>query len=458
MNDLSRLLTLAATSFLLLTPDPAAALKLKKHRDLQEAIFDARDAVLPALVHVEPIVDVYSRGQKSKASVTGSGVIVDSAGHVLTNDHVVDNAQRVQCILHDKREVPATVVGRDPFTDVAVLRLELPEGQRLPRPARLGSSAGLSPGQHVIAMGSPLGLARSLSVGVVSTPDRYLAENMLPSGEMTGMFNTWIQTDAAINPGNSGGPMVDLNGRLVGINARAIPIFGENIGFAIPIDVVRRVASELIEKGRVDRSWVGVRWQHLKSLADYFGAADRGGVLVGGLMPGGPAEQAGLEAGDVVTSWNGTAVSAQFEEELPNFHYLVAHTPIGTEVKLGLLRRGEPMELVVTTERRPVSHSDETELEGWGITVRDLTPELRRRRRIESETGVFITGVRNAAPAQLSGLRGGDVIREVDGIAIENTEALLELYRRLDDEGWEELLFKARRGRAIRVALVEAGS
>ena len=172
----------------------------------QKAIYRARDKVFPALVHIEPILQVYRAGEKARMAVTGSGVIFSPEGYVVTNNHVVERAEKVTCFLEDQQEVPATVVGRDPETDVAVLKLDLTRVRgKLPY-AELGDSSKVQVGEHVMAMGSPLGLARSVSFGVVSSVDRYLPEDQMPAGAATGLYNTWIQTDAAINPGNSGGP------------------------------------------------------------------------------------------------------------------------------------------------------------------------------------------------------------------------------------------------------------
>jgi serine protease Do len=419
--------------------------------ELQRTVFAARDAVLPALVHVTPILEVYSRGQKQKAAVTGSGVIMDAAGHVLTNNHVVSHAKRVTCILYDKRELTAHVVGTDTSTDVAVLQLDLAEGEDVPV-ATLGESSTLSAGQYVIAMGSPLGLARSISVGVVSTPDRYFPEDFLPTGEITGTYNTWVQTDAAINPGNSGGPLVDLSGRVIGINARAVPIFGENIGFAIPIDVVRDVASQILANGSVTRSWIGVLWQDVKGLGQTFGAER--GVLVGGVVPGSPAEQANLRAGDLLLAWNGRPVNVRFEEELPAFRKLIADTPIGTRVPVRVLRQGQEVPLEVVTETAPDADSDETEVDDWGMTVRDVTPEIARRRRIKDPQGVLVTGVKNAAPAAVAGIDDGDVLREIGGRRVTSVESLMSTLEALRAEHPTRLLVRFDRGVTHRLAAV----
>jgi serine protease Do len=334
-----------------------------------------------------------------------------------------------------------------------VLQLDL-GGKAVPV-AQLGSSEALTAGQYVIAMGSPLGLARSTSAGVVSTPERYLPEDVLPSGGITGAYNTWIQTDAAINPGNSGGPLVDLRGHVVGINARAVPIFGENLGFAIPIDVVKDVAGQLIEHGKVNRSWIGVRWQHLKSLAGYFGAEERGGVLVGSLVPDGPAARAGIAAGDVVTAIDGQGVSARFEEELPRFRKRIADLPVGSRVRLAALRRGTEIAFDVVTEEHPETESQETELESWGFTARDVTPDLARRRRIKSLEGALVTGVKPAAPATVAGLDEGDVVREVDGTRVKDTKHLVEVLRELEQQRKKQVLVKVDRGSTLHVMLIE---
>jgi serine protease Do len=431
----------------------AGAAPGRANTDFQQEIYDARDAVLPALVHVEPILEVYARGQKAKEAVTGSGVIIDDAGHVVTNDHVVANATRVTCILTDKREFTARVVGRDSSTDVAVLALDLGDA-KVPH-ATLGRSAGLQAGQHVVAMGSPLGLARSLSAGVVSTPDRYFPEDFLPSGEMTGTYNTWVQTDAAINPGNSGGPLVDMEGHVIGINARAVPVFGENIGFAIPIDVVKEVAGQLIASGKVTRSWVGALFQETKSLAGWFGTRERGGVLVGGLFPDGPADHAGLHAGDIIVEWNGKPVSARFEEELPAFRKLVADSPIGATVPMTVVRNGAEMKLSVITQEEPLGQGAETEAGAWGFTVRDITPDLARRRRIEDPTGAYVTGVKPSAPASVAGIEEGDIIREVENEPVKDSAALREKLEALTKDARPSIMLRLERGRTHRVAVLE---
>ncbi|MHC4669221.1 MAG: S1C family serine protease, partial [Planctomycetota bacterium] len=225
--------------------------------DLQTRLFRARDRALPALVNVQPVLDVYEGGRRRRSTATGSGVIVREDGLVVTNFHVAGHSRRVYCTLADKTRVPAALLGGDPATDLAVLKLDLEEVHRLGGSfgvARLGAKKPPQVGEIVIALGSPRGLSMTLTKGVVSNTERFFGGNItLPTGEPTGMYNNWIQTDAAINPGNSGGPLVNLHGEVIGINSRAIP-GGDGLGFAIPAPVVKRVYEQIVAHGRVTRA------------------------------------------------------------------------------------------------------------------------------------------------------------------------------------------------------------
>jgi len=284
----------------------------------QDRIFLARDRVLPALVHIQPVLEIFESGEKGKLAVTGSGVIFSDAGYILTNTHVVGGAQRLTCTLFNQEEVEARLIGIDPLSDLAVIKIEMGEAGAGVRHATLGDSSSLEVGQMVVAMGTPLGLARSLTLGVISSLDRYFPESLLPSGTLTGTYNTWIQTDAAINPGNSGGPLVDLDGKVIGINARAITMVGENLGFAIPINLAKEIAAQLIQKGQIARSWIGVSCQQMKGLAEHFGVPEDSGALIGSVVPGSPAADAGLQAGDIIVAVGGkrTETSRDVRDEL----------------------------------------------------------------------------------------------------------------------------------------------
>jgi serine protease Do len=417
--------------------------------DLQERIYAARDRVMPALVHVEPILEVFRMGEKGRVAVTGSGVIFSPDGYLLTNNHVVDNATRVTCTLSSQEEVQADLIGRDPLTDLAVLRLRGASGRVWPY-AELGDSDDLQAGEYVIAMGSPLGLARSLSVGVISSLKRYIPEGQLPSGSPTGLYNTWIQTDAAINPGNSGGPLVALSGRVVGINARAVPIFGENIGFAIPANLALEVSQQLIARGEVTRAWIGAHWQNMKSLTSFFGLGEaRGGVLVGSVERGSPAEAAGLKAGDVVLSWNGRPVRVWFEEEIPGFEKTIADSEVGRPVPVAVVRDGHEMQLSITPFRRAKTDGGQQENREWGFTVREITEELATTLGLVDRRGVLVSGVKPGSFAAESGLQERDQVLRLDDVDIDSLEHWSQIYQQAVDARRGLVLITVRRGPAL---------
>ena len=415
----------------------------------QKAIYRARDRVFPALVHIEPILEVYRSGEKGRMAVTGSGVIFSPEGYVLTNNHVVERAERVTCYLEDQQEVPATVLGRDPASDVAVLKLDLRRVKgKLPF-ATLGDSSTVQIGEHVMAMGSPLGLARSVSLGVVSSVDRYLPEDQMPAGAATGLYNTWIQTDAAINPGNSGGPLVDLEGRVIGINSRAVPIFGENVGFAIPINIVKEVAATLIAKGTVHRSWIGAYWQPLKVLPNYLDLEEKRGVVIGSIAPGSPADRAGLKVGDLVVSFGGHPVSVRYEEELPAFRKLEADMPIGTSVPVTTVRGGKARSVSVSTVARVSEESDDFECREWGFTVRDINDEIARAKNLDFARGVIVTGVKRGSFAADAELSEGDVIVKIESQEPKSLLDFSSLYRGLVGDHVPRILMVTKRGSVL---------
>lgn len=423
---------------------------------LQARIFEARDRVVSALVNVQPITDVYSSGERRSSTGVGSGFVLDDRGHVITNYHVAGKAKRLIITLSDKRRVSGVLVGEDPLTDIAVLRIE-PMVNDLPGSVVLGNSADLEVGEYVMALGSPLALERSLSFGVVSSKNRYLPDSFkLPTGEKTGSFNTWIQTDAAINPGNSGGPLVNLSGQVVGVNARGA--FGaSSIGFAIPINIVKEVVEELIDHGRVKRSWLGLEFQPREELSQYYAAGERPGVVISSVAPDSPASRAGLRAGDVLVSLDGTPISAEFTEQLPVIYKQVADTPIGKDVELVAYRGEDQLRLVASTEERSRSSSDEMECASWGFTARGITQEVVREFNLPDGDGVFVAGVRPNDVANRAQLFPGDRIVQIEGERLRDLAHLEEVYRRLDDDKSTPVVLTVMRRHSRRLILIEAG-
>ncbi len=421
----------------------------------QKVLYRARDRVLPALVHIQPILEVYRAGRQEKMAVTGSGVIISADGYVLTNSHVIENARRVTCTLSSRQEVEATVVGSDPLSDLAVIKIDPNTVTGPLLPARLGDSDRLEVGEIVMAMGSPLGLARSLSLGVVSSLNRYFPEEQLPSGAPTGRYNTWIQTDAAINPGNSGGPLLNLRGEVVGINARAIPVVGENLGFAIPIKLAKEVVSKLIAGGGISRSWIGVTWQELQLLSGYLDVSPDRGAVVASVAGGSPAAEAGLQAGDVVVQFDDKPVSARFEEDLPALEKMIADTPVGRIVDVIFLRDGRHGLTQIATRERPKAEASQLECREWGFTAQEITEDVARAMKLEDMRGVLVSGVRGDSFADDAGIRHGDVLRSLEAKPVENLDAFRRICHDLGEARVEKILAEVHRGRVLSFHLLK---
>ncbi len=422
--------------------------------DLQQKIFSARDRVLPALVHIQPVIKDYRTGELKKQAVIGSGVIFHPDGYVVTNYHVAGKAERIICTLNSKEQVPATYIGGDPPTDIAVLKLELDEYEGEIAVADLGVSESLQVGEMVLAMGSPLSLSRSVSSGVISTKDRYFSSDYrLPSGEETGRYNLWIQTDAAINPGNSGGPLVDLSGRVIGINSRAT-FLANNLGFAIPIDIVKEVTASILAGGKVARSWIGVHAQALQELEDYFGAGHHLGVLIASIDPGSPAEESFLKTGDVILEIDSVPVAARFVEELPAFYRAIASRPPGSEINLKVLRNDEEFNLSVVTRALGELQGEDFECADWGFTVKAITRHMQIQNQLRDTLGVFVTGVKRVGAADLAGLRRGDVVRNINKETVPGLGYFTSQYGDLVSGDNEKILLTLLRGGAKRLVVL----
>jgi serine protease Do len=425
---------------------------------IQDQIFRARDRVLPGLVHIQPVIKDYFTGELKKQAVIGSGVIFHPEGYVVTNYHVAGKAERIICTLDDKVQVPADYVGGDPPTDIAVIKLRLDDYAGTINVAQFGNSDMVEVGQFVLAMGSPLSLSRSVSAGVISTKDRYFSSDVrLPTGEPTGRYNLWIQTDAAINPGNSGGPLVNLDGLVIGINSRAT-MFANNLGFAIPINVAKEVTNAILTYGKVSRSWIGVHAQALQELENHFGTANRTGVLISSVDPGSPAEKSFLKAGDVVLEVNGESVSARFLEELPVFYSKIARTTPGEELKLKVLRNEEEYSFNVVTLPLGALQGEDFEVRDWGFTVKGITRHMQMENQLRDSLGVYVVGVKRVGTAEEGGLRPGDVITEMNRNKIVGLADFMTLYTQFGEGNVKKILLTVSRGNATRLAVLKIES
>ena len=389
----------------------------------QGAVLRTKDKVAPALVHIRPVKEVFSRGQRREVSILGSGFIISADGYVVTNEHVAGESTSVKCVMSNKEEVDAVVVGVDPLTDIAVLKLDL--GDDLPF-VEMGDSDKNEAGQTVLALGSPHGLARSVSLGIISVTDRHLASR----GSMVSPFNNWIQTDAAINPGNSGGPLVNLRGEVIGVNARVLT-GAENVGFAIPINIVKEVVAQIIEYGHVKRSHLGFSLQETLARTD---DPTQLGVVISDVDPLYPGAAAGIVAGDILVAINGELSNARFGEDLPVLRKKLADLPVGEAVALTVSRGGEEMIFHVAPSEESLLIGEQLEFEAWGFTGRGLTPAIVRRAQLASDEGIIVSGRRVGSVAQNAKLNVGDIVLKMDGVPLRSLDDFSEKYDRLVSE------------------------
>ncbi|MFQ5898693.1 MAG: trypsin-like peptidase domain-containing protein [Candidatus Methylomirabilia bacterium] len=331
----------------------------------------------------------------------GSGVIVDSSGIALTNAHVVQRATIVEVITADGETHKAKLVGIDRRTDLAVLRLQ---GGGPYSAAVLGDSDAVSVGDWVLAIGSPFGLMQTVTAGIISAKGRIIGQ---------GPFDDFLQTDAAINPGNSGGPLVDMKGHVIGINT-AIIAGGQGIGFAIPINMARKIYTDLLARGRVARGWLGVSVQPLTAdLARSFGAEVDGGVLIADVVEDSPANKAGLQPGDIILEFDGTRLKGPAE-----LQRVVGLTNPGKTVRAKIWRDRAERQVEITIAETPeegrVLRSAVKSKNLLGVEARAITPQLARRLGLNSLEGVFVGRVEDGSPAAAAGIKRGDVIREIN--------------------------------------------
>jgi serine protease Do len=390
----------------------------------------------------------------------GSGFVLNERGFILTNNHVVKDATDIQVMLSDGRQFTAEIVGKDPLTDVALIKLKNPP-KDLPTVV-LGSSEALKQGDFVLALGSPLGLRDTATLGIVSAKHR---SGINPGGT----YDDFIQTDAAINPGNSGGPLFNLRGEVVGINTAIVrPDVGQGIGFAVPIDLAKSILEQLEAKGKVTRGYLGVQISDLTpDLAQAFGhPADTKGALVQNVVPGGPAAKGGVRAGDVVVSLNGKPVDSSGQ-----LTRTVALVPPGNDVNLVVVRKGgEKKQLTFKVAQRPddeaVARGDQGEGQGGkeepankspklGVSLSPITPEMARQLGVSSEEGVVVTDVVEGGPAQRAGVRQGDVVLEVGGQPVKKVEDVAGAIAKMKDG--EMALLRLRRGDSTRFVAVPIG-
>lgn len=388
------------------------------------SVDDAVARVKPALVRIHVVSTDYREGREMKYESSGSGVIITKEGHVVTNHHVAGHATRLFCTLSTREEIEADVVGTDALSDIAVIKLKGAEGVQFPT-ASFGDSGQVRVGDRVLAMGSPMALSQSVTLGIVSNTEMIMPDwirawgGLEQDGEDVGSLVKWIGHDAQIAGGNSGGPLVNLAGEIVGINEIQMALGG-----AIPGNLAKTVAQEIIEKGAVTRAWLGISIQpRLKH-----NGTDRG-VLISGVMSDTPASDAGILAGDFLLRIGGQPVDARFDEQIPDINLMVAALPIGQEVELVILREGVEMPLRVKPIEREKARPKEHELKPWGITASDLSFVVAKEMKRKNQDGVLVTSVRPGGPAGEAkpGITPRSVLVEVNGKPVKSLRDLLSV-------------------------------
>jgi len=369
---------------------------------------------------------------------SGSGFFISPEGEILTNFHVIEDATKIEIELDDDTRYRVTVVGRDPATDLALLKVEEPDHKFTH--LALGDSEGVRVGEWVMAVGNPLQMDHTVTVGVVSAKGRTLGLSSVGSS-----FENFIQTDAAINLGNSGGPLVNLSGQVIGINT-AINAAGQNLGFAVPVNIARRILPQLRERGRVVRGYLGVTVTNVdQDTASAFGLEGRRGALVQEVEPDHAADKGGIRHGDVILEVDGDPV-----EDTRDLIDTISASPPGTKVELDVIRDGRPVSVTVELEERlregeqvtrEETEPDEDEAATRvGVTVSDLTARMRQYYGVEDDMdGVVITRVRAVSPAGEEGLREGDVINEANGRTIASSDDLLAAIDAVEEGGYLRL-------------------
>jgi serine protease Do len=359
----------------------------------------------------------------------GSGFVMNRDGYILTNNHVVEDADQIKVKLTSGKEYDGKIVGRDPKTDLALIKIEASSDLQ---PLSLGNSDDLKVGSWVVAVGSPFGLEQTITAGIVSAKGRVIG---------SGPYDNFIQTDASINPGNSGGPLINMKGEVVGINT-AIIASGQGIGFAIPINMAKEIAPQLQEKGHVTRGWLGVSIQEVTpALVKSFDLKEKKGALVAHVVSGSPAEKAGIEQGDVIVEFDGKEVTDS--KDLPR---IVASTPIGKAVTIKLLRNGKALDrqMKVGEMEEKVEVAKAPSHKSLGITVQNLTPEITKGLGLKKDTGVVVTRVEPGSPAADAGIQTGDLVQEVNRKPVKNVEDYVQKVEKA--KGQDNILLLIQRG------------
>jgi serine protease Do len=413
------LLAFAFAPFTTLCAAPADSAGLAT-LDFREVVRKAKDRVFPAVVFIKVVQATHDLGKKQSREIAGSGVLVSENGELLTNWHVMEKAVETRCLLFDGRAFEAEVVGTDKDLDLALVRLKSDKKlSGLPH-AELGESDRLAEGDFVMAMGAPWGMARSVSIGIISCTRRFLIENS--------EYSLWLQTDASISPGNSGGPLVNTAGEVVGINTMGV-IFGGDMGFAVPSATIREILPRLRQRGDIEWAWIGLQLQPIRDFDRNVYFEGNEGVIVSGTDEASPARAAGVQERDRLLAVNDVKVTALTAEELPAVRRMMALLPLEKPIKLTLQRGNKTLNLSVTPRRKGKVEGEELDCPRWDLTVKAINQFENRDLYFYRQQGVFLFGIEvpgNAADVRLG---RGDIILEIGGQEVKTLDDVRRIYR-----------------------------
>ncbi len=407
---------------------------LAKDKDNPTALRAQIDAAIakvkPALVRIRVVSTAYEEGREVKQQSVGSGAIITKDGYLITNHHVAGHATRMFCTLWNREEVEAELIGTDPLTDISILKLR-PEKPREFAFVGFGDSSALKVGDSVLAMGSPMALSQSVTLGIISNTEMVMPRfwgsyaRFRLDGEDVGSLVRWIAHDASIYGGNSGGPLVNLKGEIIGINEISFGLSG-----AIPGNVAKDVGAQLMAKGKITRSWLGIDVQPL-----FKQMKDDHGILISGVVENSPAERAGLKPGDVLVRLDGAPVDVHFDEELPDFMWRTVSLPVGKAVPAMVKRDGKEISVKLEASERSELFPKQQEIKQWGVTVRNFSELLAKEMKRTNLDGVMVTSVRPGGPSGEAKppIDSRDVIVEVNGKPVKNTQDLIELTRKVTE-------------------------
>jgi serine protease Do len=439
--------------------EPTKTIVIKDSGGFANAISEVAKELMPAVVHIDitgtmtqkapefnfpfgndPFFKYFFGPQQQQRKVPiralGSGIIISKDGYILTNNHVVEHADTIDVELYDGTKQPAKVIGKDPSTDLAVVKINPTPNMKY---ARLGDSDAVKVGQWVIAIGSPRGFDWTVTAGIISAKHRTGIGALGPTG-----YEDFIQTDASINPGNSGGPLIDLNGEVIGINSLIVSATrgSEGMGFAIPSNMAKEISKELIEHGKVVRGYMGVNIQNItpemaKSLKLEKGTK---GVIVANILPGSPADKAGIEQGDIINQYNGKNI-----EDVVQLRNMVAETSPGTTVKVGVLRDKKQIDLTIKIgdlEKEQKVAKAQAGSKTLGVTVEKVTRDTASKIGLSKPQGVIITEIVPNSPAGKVGLQKGDVIFRVNNTPVNDPKTFRSVISEAAKEGGAMLLVR----------------